>query len=125
PLRLVRRPPGLPLVRRPPALPLVRRAPALPLVRRAPALPLVRPARALPLVRRTRALQRKFESPVPRPVSMRHFAAGSCAVAAVMLSACTAVPTSGAVHAGQQSAPSGGPNVRVEARRPVPGDTPQ
>jgi hypothetical protein len=41
-----------------------------------------------------------------------------------VVSACTAVPDSGPVHAGQQAAPAAGPHVQVEARRPVPGSAP-
>lgn len=47
-----------------------------------------------------------------------------CASTAVAVSACTAVPDSGPVHAGQQAAPAAGPHVQVEARRPVPGSAP-
>src|SRR5450755_4571514 len=47
-----------------------------------------------------------------------------CAAGALVVSACTAVPDSGPVHAGQQAAPAAGPHVQVEARRPVPGSAP-
>jgi hypothetical protein len=43
---------------------------------------------------------------------------------AVLMSACTAVPTSGPVHAGQQQAPVVVPRVGIQARPPVPGSPP-
>jgi hypothetical protein len=45
-------------------------------------------------------------------------------VTALMLSACTAVPNSGPVHAGQQQAPVVVPRVGIQARPPVPGSPP-
>lgn len=51
-------------------------------------------------------------------------AVAAFAVAGLLLSACTAVPDSGSVHAGEQPAPAAAPNVRVAARPPVPGDDP-
>ncbi|HZV25368.1 MAG TPA: hypothetical protein VFG00_03675, partial [Acidothermaceae bacterium] len=49
-----------------------------------------------------------------------------CVVAALALAlaACTAVPDSGPVHAGQQPAPAAAPNVRVNPRAPVTGLSP-
>jgi Lipoprotein LpqB beta-propeller domain/Sporulation and spore germination len=47
-----------------------------------------------------------------------------CTSAALVASACTAVPDSGPVHAGQQAAPAAGPHVQVEARRPIRGSAP-
>jgi hypothetical protein len=46
------------------------------------------------------------------------------ASAAIVVSACTAVPDSGPVHAGQQVAPAAGAHVQLEARRPIPGSAP-
>ena len=45
--------------------------------------------------------------------------------AVVWASACTAVPDSGGVHAGNAVAPSATTKVNVQARTPVPNDTPQ
>jgi hypothetical protein len=42
----------------------------------------------------------------------------------LVLSACTAVPTSGPVHAGQQQAPVVVPRVGIQARPPDPGSSP-
>jgi hypothetical protein len=50
--------------------------------------------------------------------------AGLTALAAVALAACTAVPDSGPVHAGQQPAPGAAPNIRVNPRDPVTGSQP-
>jgi Lipoprotein LpqB beta-propeller domain len=43
---------------------------------------------------------------------------------ALVLGACTAVPTSGPVHAGQQQAPVAVARVGIQARPPVPGSAP-
>jgi len=45
-------------------------------------------------------------------------------VTALVLSACTAVPSSGPVHAGQQQAPVVVQRVGIQARPPVPGSAP-
>lgn len=45
-------------------------------------------------------------------------------LAALALAACTAVPDSGPVHAGQQPEPPAAPNVRVNPRGPVQGSSP-
>jgi hypothetical protein len=50
-------------------------------------------------------------------------AVSAAAVAALWVSACTAVPASGPVHAGEQTA-QGQPRIGVAARPPVPGDLP-
>jgi hypothetical protein len=47
------------------------------------------------------------------------------AVAAVLVSACTAIPTTGQVHAGQQPTGAAAPNVRLPAGGPVQGDSPE
>jgi hypothetical protein len=49
---------------------------------------------------------------------------GLCALAALTLAACTAVPDSGPVHAGQEPAPGAAPNIRVNPRAPVTGLSP-
>jgi hypothetical protein len=51
-------------------------------------------------------------------------AATSFGVAALVLGACTAVPSSGPVHAGQQQAPVVVSRVGIQARPPVPGSAP-
>jgi hypothetical protein len=51
-------------------------------------------------------------------------AATSCGLTALVLSACTAVPSSGPVHAGQQQAPVVVSRVGIQARPPVPGSAP-
>src|SRR5450432_290303 len=45
-------------------------------------------------------------------------------VTALVLSACTAVPSTGPVHAGQQQAPVVVQRVGIQARPPVPGSPP-
>ncbi len=45
-------------------------------------------------------------------------------LAALALAACTAVPDSGPVHAGQQPGPGAAPNIRVNPRAPVTGLSP-
>ncbi len=55
--------------------------------------------------------------------AVRMGAASLSVLAAFALAACTAVPDSGPVHAGQQLAPAAGP-IRVNPRDPVPGSTP-
>jgi hypothetical protein len=54
----------------------------------------------------------------------RVVAASVSVVAALLLAACTAVPDSGPVHAGQQPAPGAAPNIRVNPRDPVTGSPP-
>ena len=43
---------------------------------------------------------------------------------AIVVSACTAVPDSGPVHAGHEAAPAAGAHVQLEARRPIAGSAP-
>lgn len=47
-----------------------------------------------------------------------------CGSTAIVVSACTAVPDTGPVHAGQQAEPIAGRHVQVDPRKPVPGSTP-
>jgi Lipoprotein LpqB beta-propeller domain/Sporulation and spore germination len=61
---------------------------------------------------------------VKRALASRGFAVSVAAGAVVLAAACTAVPDTGPVHAGNQAAGAIAPNVRVAARPPVPGDDP-
>jgi len=54
----------------------------------------------------------------------RVIAVGLSVLAALALAACTAVPDSGPVHAGQQPKPGAAPNIRVNPRAPITGSQP-
>jgi hypothetical protein len=60
----------------------------------------------------------------PAGRSTRLVVTGLSALAALALAACTAVPDSGPVHAGQQPAGGAAPNIHVNPREPVPGSQP-